>query len=133
MANMKSLAVDAEAGEAGVWIRNIPNLLDIGLKVRAADCAPARRLRTEIESGTPQVLLNDPKTEEATQTRILSEVILLDWENVFDGDTPVPFSVEAAVRYLSDPNMKVFRRGVTHASILAANQSLKRAEGDAGN
>lgn len=34
--------------------------------------------------------------------RVIAETVLLDWENIEDGGTPVPYSKENAIKYLTD-------------------------------
>jgi hypothetical protein len=133
VANVNDLAVDVDRGEEGAWIENIPDLFDIRLKVRALDCADAQRIRQEIERVTPQVVLDDPKTQDMINRRILTDAILLDWANISDGPTPVPYSIEAARRLIDNPQMKKLRRGISWAAMQVANLAVERAKADAGN
>jgi len=40
--------------------------------------------------------------------KVRAETILLDWENIDEDDKPVPYSVEKAVEYFSNPELNDF-------------------------
>lgn len=75
------------------------------------------------------------KVPVAEQERIMAETvaahIVVDWENVFDGDAPFPFSRENALRLFTEapPILeRVIAQARTHANFRAAED--KRVEGN---
>lgn len=104
------LAGDARVKLARIGNRRYRDMLQAKLK-------PHRRA---IRAGT----LSDEVTE-ALMTEVIVETVLLDWENIELNGVVVPFSRDAALDILGDPEMKDLRNMIVE---LAGDMELYRAK-----
>jgi hypothetical protein len=128
------IKVDSAKAEAGDWVDKIPEMDDLRLKVRGAQCASARTLRNQLIRALPARVRTDPNgipTErlDEIEAKVATEVILLDWDNL-DG---VPYSKEKAAELLKDPDFIFFREAVNWASNRVGRQDAAAHEAAAGN
>ena len=64
--------------------------------------------------------------------KTLAETILIDWENVEVAGKPYKYSVENAVKLLSDPRLRDFRDRVAQEAAKFSNFRLKNLEATTG-
>lgn len=135
---MSEIAIDPERQEGGAWVKDIPELPGVELRVRGSECRAARKLRNALIDQIPRKRRVggkvDPKDQEDITTALLHRVILLDWRGIEDDDDqPEAYSKERALTYISDPRYQTFRTGVLWASNVVAEQGEIADEDDVGN
>jgi len=130
--------------EDGAWMRSIPNLPGLALKVRGIDCTAAelRRKQLLLElSDEDRRKLSDANSERIT-TELMAGVLLTGWNITKDGplgadgvptQVPIPFTVEAARAALTNPKTLLLREGVAYASRMVALLGVASLETDAKN
>jgi hypothetical protein len=130
--DLAKVRVDVTRSKAGEWVKDIPGLDDIELKVRGSNSPHFRTAQVKAQRAIPRDArkdgLVDPEAADAALGRALAE-ILLDWKNVSVGGVEIPHTAEAALTILTDPEMSVFRDGVAYAADYVA--SLRKEEEDA--
>lgn len=131
---LSAIKIDAVRAENGDWIGEIPDMEDLELKVRGAQCAAARALRSKLVRALPSKVRTDPggipfEHLEEIETRVLHDVVLVDWRNLDDG----PYSRELALRFLTDPDYVVFREAVIWAAARVGRDEMAAQEADLGN
>jgi len=113
--DLNDFKMDKAAIKAGVWI-------DMGggarFKLASFDSPEftdafrkATKPYTDLSKEVPE------KDQETIMCRTMATHILLDWENVFDGDEPLPYSTEEAFRVLLELE-RVRTRVITEAQKL---------------
>lgn len=130
--DLSAVRVDLTRSKAGEWVKNIPGLGDIELKIKGSNTPAFRLGRIRAQKAIPAGArledgLIDPEEADKSNGLVLAD-LLVDWKNVNDGDAEVPFSREAAVRFLTDPELPVFRDGVAYAADEVA--TLRKAKED---
>lgn len=135
---MSAIAIDPERRELGAWVKDIPDLPGVELKVRGSDCADARKLRTVLIEQIPRARRLrgriSQEDQDAIEIAVLHRVLLQDWSGIEDDDDkPLAFSKELALQYLEDPRFTTFRRGVIWATNVVAEDQEAGMEADAGN
>lgn len=130
--DLSKVRVDVARSKAGEWVKNVPGLDDIELKVRGSNSPHFRTAQVRAQRAIPREArkdgILDPEAADVALGKALSE-ILLDWRNVRSGETDIPYSPEAALALLTDPEMVVFRDGVAYAADVVG--SLRKEEDDA--
>lgn len=132
--DLATVRVDMTRAKAGEWIKDIPGLGDIELKVRGSNTPQFRLAQAKAQRAIPREArreggMLDPEAADAALGRALVEGVLIDWRNVTLGEAAVPFSPETAEKLLSDPEMAIFRDGVAWAADLVAN--MRKTDEDA--
>lgn len=115
--------------EQGAWVKDLPNLPGVAVRVRGYGNADYRRLLTKLRQGKGVDEINDPGYQEEENTRLLHETILLDWNGIED----TPYDSETAKMLLSNPEYAVFRSGVMYAANVVAQQGQASFEDDRKN
>lgn len=119
--SLSDLRIDTEAESAGAWIGDIPDMPLLKLYARGWHCPQAEALLLRLaRQGVPL-----PEAE----TRVLREVILLDWRGLTDGGVAVPFSAEMAAHLLTDPEFRLFRAAVRWAAEQVGRSPRMRSAG----
>jgi hypothetical protein len=131
---LSAIKVDSAVAAAGDWVKNIPDMDDLELKVRGTNCASARTLRNQLVRSLPSKVRTDPKgipieTLDQIEAKVNAQVILLDWRNL-DG---VPYSPEKAKELLTDPDYIFFREAVSWAATRVGRQEAEAHEAEVGN
>lgn len=126
---LNDLKIDAVKAEQGAWIKDIPDLGDLELKVRGLNNADYRRLQTQLMRALPRALRSDPVEQDKITARLLAETVLLEWKNL-DGET---YSKERALEILADPNYAPFRDGVVWAATMVAERQADDVGADVKN
>lgn len=119
--------------EAGRWVSDIPNLGDVELRIRGKDNADWRRLESALVASVPRSGRINGRITPLESDRIvgvlLRDAALLDWKNVTDNDgNPIPFSKEAAAKFLLQPEFRGFRDAALWAAISVAEDTAAELE-----
>jgi hypothetical protein len=135
---MKDVAVDADRAEAGAWVKDIPDMEGLRLKVRGANNKDWRRTQMKLIQATPRKRRMsgnlDPDDSDRITTLCLLNTSLLDWEGLEDDDgKAIPYSREMAEKLLTEPDFRRFREAAAWAANWVAEQSVAEVEEDAGN
>lgn len=136
--DLKSAKVDGALIEAGEWVKDIPEMDNLELKVRGVGCVEfkryiAKRYRLVPKGARHRDGSIDPSLQDAIATDALVETILLDWRNVEEGGVPVPYSKEAARQYLTNPDYRPLRDAVSWAANVVASGGALSDEDVLGN
>jgi hypothetical protein len=135
---LKDIVVDADRAEEGAWVENIPDMEGLRLKVRGNNNKDWRRLQTKLIQAIPRKRRMsgnlDPEDNDRINGLCLLNASLLDWDGFEDDDgKPIPYSREAAQKFLTDPDYRRFREAAAYAANWVADQSKEDMEEDAGN
>ena len=130
--DLAKVRVDVTRSKAGEWVKDIPDLDDIELKVRGSNSPHFRTAQAKSQRAIPREArkdgMIDPEAADAALGRALAE-ILIDWKNVVIGGAEIPYSAEAALALLTDPELAIFRDGVAYAAEYVG--SLRKEDEDA--
>ena len=134
---LSSLKIDSAKIEAGAWVRDIPGLAGIALKVRGRQNALSRAFQAkalEAVSRIERITGVDQKTSEKIDIDDLVENVLIDWSGLEDdAGRPLAFSKDEARRLLSDPDFTILRGAVAYAAGVVADIGVASLEDDLGN
>lgn len=135
--DMNSRKIDHAKQEQGAWVSDIPEWGDLRLKVRGTGNSDFRRLQAKLLESVPRHSRVRGSIDPAEQDRItatcLLDTVLIDWYNLTEDGAVVPFSKEAARRYLFDPEYVEFRAAVSWAGSVVSEQGASSAEDALGN
>ncbi|MBS7696270.1 MULTISPECIES: hypothetical protein [unclassified Chelatococcus] len=132
--DLKSAKVNSVLIEAGEWVKDIPGMDDLALKVRGLGCIEAKNFMSRRVRALPKGTMNrDGTFPPALQERLLTEqcieVLLLDWENLTEDKTTVPYSKEKARELLTNPDYRPLKDAVLWAAnTLASGEALADGE-----
>lgn len=117
---LSDLCVDAAKINEGGWVRNIPKLEGLSLKVRGVDSAADREVTAKAIERLPRNETArgvNAAAAEKIVTRRLVDALLLDWSGL-EGDDgePVQFSRETAETLLTNDNYRPLRDAVWFAA-----------------
>ena len=115
--------VDLTRSKAGEWVKNIPGLGDIELKVRGSNTPAFRLAQAKAQRAIPREArrdagLMDPEAADVALGQALAEGALVDWRNVSVDGEAIAYSPEAAAKLLTDPEFSTFRDAVAWAADL---------------
>ena len=120
--------------EKGGWVSDLPNLPGVSVKVRGLFNSEASKMFAEARATMNEDEFKDPDVQDALDVRLLAETVLVDWDGIDDDDgEPLEYSKEIAEELLSDPDLEVFHRAVTHAASVVAQQGKDTLETAAKN
>lgn len=129
--------IDLQKREQGAWVGDIPEWQGVRFKVRGVGNKDWARLEARLINAVPrQQRINglEPKERDRINALLLSETSLMDWEGLEDDNgTPLPFSKELAVQYLTNPEYEPFRQAVMLAANIVADRDRGEVEAIAGN
>lgn len=104
MVNPFKRRVDAEAGEAGVWLTDFPGWPGVWVKARAVDCdAAIERRRTLVEAiyGDPDHLIDDDALSAYVNARVFADTVVMEIRGFTDDmGKPIAWSPELASRMM---------------------------------
>lgn len=92
--------------EDGVWIKDIPGADDLELLVRGSKSSAIRAayankaLQERVKRGVKKV---NPEEARKVHLSVMAEHVLLGWRNVKDGKKDVPYTVELARDWMTNP------------------------------
>jgi hypothetical protein len=134
---LSSLKINSTRGEQGAWVKDLPGMGDLRLKVRGfsnTDYAAfmskevAAVPRDQREGGRRDGALKQ-KARDTLLIRGMVEHILVDWDGLTDdNEKPVPFSKERAMDLLLDPDLRPFREAVAFAAAEVEEAESDRVE-----
>ena len=135
---LSTLKVDADKIEAGDWVRNIPEMGDLGLKVRGLQNAQYRRLQAKLLDAVPRSQRQggrvDPDVMDGIMSSCLLSTVLLDWDGLEDeAGAAVAYSKEQAKTFLTDPIYRRFRDAVVYAATVVGDAEAEGEKADLGN
>lgn len=122
---LSTIAVNPKDVEDGAWVRNLPEMGDLGVKVRGQNSSAWKAKRRKLLNALPRNLRNRPDgLPDAVNDRLIDSLLieagLLDWENMepgFEfGDGPQPYSRQLAEKLIPDPRFFLFREAVLAAT-----------------
>jgi hypothetical protein len=135
--DMNSRKIDPAKLEQGAWVGDIPEWGDLRLKVRGIGNSDFRRLQNKLFESVPRQKRVRGAIDPAEQDRITStcllNTVLIDWDNLQEDGVPVPFSQEAAKRFLFEPEFAEFRAAVSWAAAVVSEQGVASAQDALGN
>jgi hypothetical protein len=114
--------------EHGAWVKGIPNLPGLALKVRGIGNSDYRRLLMKLRADLSPDEIADEKKQAEMDARLMQETILVGWDGMED-----PFTPEHVKTWLTDPELAVFRSGVVYAASTVAQDGRESLEADAKN
>lgn len=119
---LSTIAVNPTAVEDGEWVKDLPEMGDLELKVRGQNSAAWRTLQRKLVTGLPRNLRNRAdglpmKAQDELINKCLVGAALLDWKNLELDAGPVPYSRDLAEKLISDPAFSVFRDAVFSATV----------------
>lgn len=122
--------------EQGGWVKDIPELGDILLKVRPAGNDDFIRRQAELFRDLPRGERNgtiDPETNRRMTAQLIEETILTDWKNLRQGGEEVPYTLEKARELLHNQEYSVLADGAIWASNEVKQRRLEGVEDIAKN
>lgn len=128
---LNSLKTNAAAAIEGRWVKDMPGLGNIEVRVLGTNNPAYRRRLQAMYRALPPAKRKNGAIDPIENDRIIGTCLLdhclLDWRNVEDDDgNPIPYSREAATPLLTEPDFAAFRDGV-----LAAASSVDDEEAEA--
>jgi hypothetical protein len=135
--DIKNLKRDVATIEAGQWVKDIPGMGNLELRVRGMTnklymADNQRRARAIPSEGRGR----DGSLTVDSATNILGEslaaTVLLEWRNLEDGGVAVPYDKAMATEWLTSPEFTQFRDAVVYAANVvdigreAANKAIEK-------
>lgn len=135
---LSSLKIDADKVEAGAWVKNIPEMGDLELKVSGLQNARYRRMQARLIDAIPRAKRQggrvDPEEMDRVTSICLRDTVLLDWRGLENEDgTPMAYTKEAAAEYLTKPEFRRFREAVIYAATVVGEDEAEGEKADEGN
>lgn len=130
---LSSIRQNIKAIEAGAWVKDIPGLGDIALKVRGFSNADYARRSSELVAGLAPHEKRDPDMQVKLARQLLLETVLIDWRGLADGGKPVPYSREQAEKLLTEPEYRDFADGVSWAAAVVGKIGEEEVAASAKN
>ena len=134
---LSDIIVDPELIENGGWVRDIPEMDDLEIRVRPITNPKFDRMQTRLVQSLPRSKKPGGKVDDDEQDRILSicllNTCLLDWRNCKDGDNDIPFSPETAKKFMLEWKYSKFRNAVMYASGVVSDYKVADQEDAAKN
>lgn len=136
--DLSDIKRDVKSIEEGQWVEDLIGMGDIRLKVRGMTSNDVVMFRAAKERAIPRNMKDRqgnllPKTAMNLLREVLIEKVLIDWENLTEGGTPVPYSKEKARQLLTDESMIVFADAVVQAAQIVDNGNASTQEEVSGN
>ena len=129
--------IDLQKREEGAWVKDIPEWMDLELKVRGSGNKDWARMEQKLIAAVPrQRRVNGLEAEDRLRINgiLIRDCSLLDWRGIENGDgQPEPYSREAANKYLTDPQYEQFVWACVWAATTVAEQGKEETEADAKN
>lgn len=131
--DIKKFATNLTLEDEGVWVQ-----LDSETKLKIARSGNKRYRGALARLTAPhKVALRSGKVSDEVADAILvealAEAVLLDWEGMFEGGKPLPYSKEEAKRLLADPSLKDFRDFVVEFANDMENYRVQELEESKAN
>lgn len=138
---LSSVAVDPVAVEDGDWVKDIPEMGDLELRVRGQNSSAWVERRQKLINALPRNLKNRTDLPAVVSERItdtlLIDVGILDWKNMAPGfeygREPKPYSKELAEKLIKDKRFFLFRMAALFATARVGEAAYEADEELAGN
>lgn len=134
---LSSLKTDTATIEQGRWVKDIPDMGGLELKVRGLGNTDYRRLMDKKVEAVPRakkVRGLDTAERDRVVSECLHEAILIDWKGLTDdNDEPLPYTKEHAFQLLTDPDFARFRGAVIWAAGVVSEEADLGAKDAEGN
>jgi hypothetical protein len=135
--DIQGVKIDPAKVEAGDWVGSIPQMGDLRLRVRGVNNSDWRKIQSRMLDAVPRNKRSgnriDPAEQDKIMTALLRDAGLVDWENLMDSGAAVPYSKEAADKYLTDPAWSPFRDAVLWACTEVGHDRAKALDDDLKN
>jgi hypothetical protein len=131
MANIGQLKDRNSKIERGAWVKDLPNLQDLGIAVKVkayGSTEHARAMGDAYGKLTLDERANSVITDEIDDTMIVKH-LLLDWSGLDD----MPYSIENAFKVMTDPDFLIMKAGIRWATMSVAQNGHDTLEADAKN
>ena len=115
--------------QQGAWVKDLPDLPGIAVKVRSYRNADFKRNLAEVRAEYKPEELLTKEVQDKIQARLLLDTILLDWSGIDEA----PYSREMAETLLNDPEFESFRQAVDYAAGIVAIHGQEQLEADIKN
>ena len=129
--------IDLQKREEGAWVKDIPEFMDLELKVRGSGNKDWARMEQKLIAAVPrQRRVNGLEPEDRLRINaiLVRDTSLLDWRGIENGTgEPLPYSKETANQYLTDPQYEAFVWACVWAANVVAEQGQAEIEDDAKN
>jgi len=129
--------IDLKKREEGAWVTDIPDFQDLALKVRGSGNKDWARMEAKLIAAVPRQRRTnglEPDDRLRINSILVRETSLLDWRGIENGTgEPLPYSKEAANKYLTDPEYEAFVWACIWAANVVAQQGEEEIEQDAKN
>lgn len=116
---LSAFKVDTNKVEGGQWVRKIPDFPGIAFKVRGFSSQIYRKaISVEMDQYSRIERMSGLSADQQSdvQAKAMAEAGILDWSGIEDEDgKPLPFSKDAALVYLTDPDYRRFSAAVAFA------------------
>ena len=123
--------------DQGAWVRDIPGLPGLALKVRPVGNVDAQRAYRAALAAIPRAKRMtglDPADERAASDEAMVKAVLLDWDGLEDDDgDPIPYSEKLARELLTQPETEAFRDGVVFAATVVKELGVVEMKDTAKN
>jgi hypothetical protein len=129
--------IDLKKREEGAWVTDIPEFMEVALKVRGSGNKDWARMEAKLIAAVPrQRRVNGLEPEDRLRINgaLILNTSLLDWRGIENGTgEPQPYSKEAASKYLTNPEYEAFVWACVWAANVVAEQGQDELEQDAKN
>lgn len=132
---LSDIAVSTSRIEDGAWVRAIPDLPGLALKVRGINATAADLVRGRLLRELPEQARRNLSEEDNARINIevMAQALLLDWNITDDAGAPMPCTADAARAVLSNPKTLLLREAVAWSSRMVALLGAEHLEADAKN
>lgn len=134
---LSDIRVDAAKQEEGEWVKDIPEMGDLELRVKGLNIPAYRNMQSKMYESVPRQHKSRGRVSTEYQEKITNQClhahILLDWKNVNDGEKDVPFSKEMSHELLTKPEYRAFRDAVIWAASTVGQVAAEEGEDDLKN
>jgi hypothetical protein len=115
--------------EKGAWVKDLPNLQDLGVAVQVRGYGNSDHLRV---TGEEYAKLSEEQRKDKELTyeidgRLIVQTLLLDWKGIDD----LPFNAANAKRAMTDPDLAILRGAIDFATKTVAQNGHETLEADA--
>lgn len=136
--DIQSVKRNSAAAAEGRWMDDIPSMPGLRLRVRGLTSLAAVNCRRKKER---QVEKKDrergggfkPEIEQRISREVLHEAVLLEWDGMTDGGTPLPYDFDIAGQFLLNPDFDAFAGAVTWAAAAVDQDDSEAGDDEAGN
>jgi hypothetical protein len=132
------IKIDPAKQEQGAWVKDIPEMGEVQLKVRGTACVEFRKLQAQLIEQVPRSRRVRGRLSQEDQDSImdacLHRVALLDWKGFQNDDgSELPYDRDLAKTFISDPAYRKIREAILWAASSVAEDLTAVIEDVVGN